>query len=66
MSANRWPRCSVCRPLRPPDCIQRSAGRSSVARAKMPSMVAFQVWRSDVGGATMPALPAVSVNSSPV
>ena len=31
ISASRWPRCSLCRPARPPVCIQRSAGRCKVA-----------------------------------
>ena len=30
-SLSRWPRCSLCRPLRPPCCIQSLLGRASVA-----------------------------------
>ena len=48
------PRCSVWRPLRPPDCIQPSCGRASVARDRMSSTHASKCRAATPGPATTP------------
>src|SRR5271165_74479 len=44
-SLRRWPRCSLCWPLRPPCCIQSPVGSASVASAMTPEIVLSQSGR---------------------
>ena len=54
-SLSRWPRCSLCRPSRPPCCIQSLLGRASVASPTTPATVFSHCGRRPAGSTAMPA-----------
>ena len=54
-SLSRWPRCSLCRPLRPPCCIQSFFGSASVASPTTPEIVFSHCGRRLAGSTAMPA-----------
>src|SRR5665213_4571965 len=53
-SLSRWPRCSLCRPSRPPCCIQSAFGSDSVASLTTAVMVLSHDARKSAGSITMP------------
>src|SRR5277367_4323861 len=70
-SLRRWPRCSLCRPLRPPCCIQSLFGKTSVASPKTSTTVSSQGARKVAGSTAMPASTSArslssTANISPV
>ena len=70
ISASRWPRCSVCRPWRPPECMYPSGGSVRVARPTTSLTTSRQAGSSAAGsGAPAPASSrstSSAANSSPV
>ena len=54
-SLRRWPRCSLCRPMRPPCCIQALFGSVSVASLTTPETVFSHCGCSGAGSTAMPA-----------
>ena len=71
-SLRRWPRCSLCRPTRPPCCIQSFCGSVSVASATTPvTRLQPLRLRKLAGSMAMPASisarsPSSTANISPV
>src|SRR3954468_23303249 len=54
-SLRRWPRCSLCRPLRPPCCIQSFFGKASVASLTTLVIVFSHCACNGAGSTAMPA-----------
>src|SRR5437763_10505905 len=70
-SLRRWPRCSLCRPLRPPCCIHSLVGSASVASLTTSDSVSSQGARKLAESMAMPASTSArslssSQNISPV
>src|ERR1700751_3373270 len=64
-SLRRWPRCSLCRPLRPPCCIQSFLGKFNVASPTTSDTVASHCACSAEGSTAMPlSIKARSLSSA--
>src|SRR5437879_10671096 len=63
-SLRRWPRCSLCWPLRPPCCIQLLVGSVSVASLTTSDTVLSHGARELAGSTAMPASTSARSPSS--